>query len=309
MNRFALLASDLRYVLDYKGPGHEHDRPGIWDTSGKPCNHCARLAAARTNLAVFETALGRRELCGCSHTEGEHRRQRPGWTREACSLCDCVDYVKAQEGSGIRGLLAHVGIDTTGRDIRVGDKGPCTAEAPVERCPSCDHEVAYHDVDGRCWFTVDQGVVGSNLVCPCDSRRDEGGEEYVHGGRPAAESMDPGLREVAAEALMRWAEGNHNPQYAHLRRSETVRENAYSRADAVLAALLDGRVVLTSQVDRDRSAALARVRRLHDRLNEETALTSPEGEITRGAAAKKIAAALDGWTPPPSAPASLEESS
>ncbi|WP_157849397.1 hypothetical protein [Streptomyces violaceorubidus] len=45
-------------------------------------------------------------------------------------------------------------------------------------------------------------------------------------------------------------------------------------------------------------AAVARVRRLHDALDEETALTSPDDEITRGAAARKIAAALDGWTDP-----------
>ncbi|MCF0086686.1 MULTISPECIES: hypothetical protein [unclassified Streptomyces] len=45
-------------------------------------------------------------------------------------------------------------------------------------------------------------------------------------------------------------------------------------------------------------ATVARVRRLHDALNEETALTSPDDEITRSAAARKIAAALDGWTDP-----------
>jgi hypothetical protein len=44
--------------------------------------------------------------------------------------------------------------------------------------------------------------------------------------------------------------------------------------------------------------ALARVRRLHDSLAEETDLASPDDEITRGMAARKIAAALDGWTPP-----------
>ena len=45
-------------------------------------------------------------------------------------------------------------------------------------------------------------------------------------------------------------------------------------------------------------AAIERVRRLHDALDAETDLTSPDHEITRGAAAKKIAAALDGWSPP-----------
>lgn len=45
------------------------------------------------------------------------------------------------------------------------------------------------------------------------------------------------LRDRIAEALMRWAEGNNDPQYAPIRRSETVRANAYSRADAVLVVL------------------------------------------------------------------------
>ncbi|MGW0034702.1 hypothetical protein ACWDXD_33415 [Streptomyces sp. NPDC003314] len=45
------------------------------------------------------------------------------------------------------------------------------------------------------------------------------------------------LRDEIAEALMAWAERNANPQYATMRRPETVRQNAYGRADAVLAVL------------------------------------------------------------------------
>jgi len=45
------------------------------------------------------------------------------------------------------------------------------------------------------------------------------------------------LRDQIAEALMSWAERNANPQHATLRRPETVRQNAYGRADAVLAVL------------------------------------------------------------------------
>ena len=45
-------------------------------------------------------------------------------------------------------------------------------------------------------------------------------------------------------------------------------------------------------------ATIDRVRRLHDALDAETDLTSPNDEITRGRAARKIAAALDGWTDP-----------
>jgi hypothetical protein len=61
------------------------------------------------------------------------------------------------------------------------------------------------------------------------------------------------LREQIAEALMRWAEGNNAPQYASMRRPETVRANAYSRADAVLAILpapVDRATVLRELADK-----------------------------------------------------------
>lgn len=37
----------------------------------------------------------------------------------------------------------------------------------TERCTSCEHGMNYHDVDGRCWFTVEQGVPGRDCVCSC----------------------------------------------------------------------------------------------------------------------------------------------
>ena len=47
-----------------------------------------------------------------------------------------------------------------------------TPATEAQRCPSCDHEAKYHAADdGRCWFTVDHGLPGSNLVCPCAPRK------------------------------------------------------------------------------------------------------------------------------------------
>ncbi|MEV6180161.1 hypothetical protein [Streptomyces sp. NPDC052015] len=64
------------------------------------------------------------------------------------------------------------------------------------------------------------------------------------------------LRDRIAEALMRWAEGNNDQRYASMRRPETVRANAYSRADAVLAVLPE---------PADRAAVLAEaIRRVED---------------------------------------------
>ncbi|HEY9375213.1 hypothetical protein [Streptomyces sp.] len=68
----------------------------------------------------------------------------------------------------------------------------------------------------------------------------------AHGGSQG--SQEGSLRDKIAEALMRWAEGNNNPRFAPMRRPGTVVQNAYSRADAVLA------------VVQPELAALARVR-------------------------------------------------
>jgi hypothetical protein len=48
------LVDGLRYVFEYTGPRHNHDRPGIWDTSGKPCGHCAHLTTIRETLAAYQ---------------------------------------------------------------------------------------------------------------------------------------------------------------------------------------------------------------------------------------------------------------
>lgn len=39
--------------------------------------------------------------CGCGHIEPEHREQRPGWTREACLKCACVDYVPVSSAPAV----------------------------------------------------------------------------------------------------------------------------------------------------------------------------------------------------------------
>jgi hypothetical protein len=80
------------------------------------------------------------------------------------------------------------------------------------------------------------------------------------------------------------------------------------RADAQLASLAvnAGRALqdekrhyeIACQENASLRATIDRVRRLHEALDAETDLTSPHDEITRGAAAQKIAAALDGWTDP-----------
>jgi hypothetical protein len=81
------------------------------------------------------------------------------------------------------------------------------------------------------------------------------------------------LRDRIAEALMRWTERGDSPQYAAMRRPETVRANAYSRADAVLAVL----------PPTDRAAVLREASALlHQRASSIDALSSSDfGEEAR----------------------------
>jgi hypothetical protein len=46
------------------------------------------------------------------------------------------------------------------------------AEVLDGRCPSCEHEIARHDVDGLCWFVVSQGIPEGSTACLCALRQD-----------------------------------------------------------------------------------------------------------------------------------------
>ncbi|MGW7726269.1 hypothetical protein ACWGJ6_23405 [Streptomyces canus] len=122
------------------------------------------------------------------------------------------------------------------------------------------------------------------VATPCDSMNpcEDGGEPcHIH------------------ERLMAHAEGDHElcgPDCGTTG-GELRRLAAETQPAEPETALKRAHVALAEQAGRDQ-AALARVRRLHDALNTETGFTSPADPITRGAAAWKIAAALDGRTEP-----------
>jgi len=61
------LAEDVRYLLGYEGPRHAHLKAGVWDDTGLPCSHCARLDEVRRRLAVV--GGGRAERCGAECSE------------------------------------------------------------------------------------------------------------------------------------------------------------------------------------------------------------------------------------------------
>lgn len=68
-------------------------------------------------------------------------------------------------------LAAYMAVaDTEQAALRAEVKRLRTDRA-TDRCGSCEHETRYHDVDGRCWFTVQQGVADRDAVCACQLRR------------------------------------------------------------------------------------------------------------------------------------------
>lgn len=80
-----------------------------------------------------------------------------------------------------------------------GEARRLAGETQQDRCPSCDHKAEYHDVDSRCWFTVDHGVAGSNLGCPCAPRRDddEAQQDPAPGGETVPWGVCPDCRAAA----------------------------------------------------------------------------------------------------------------
>lgn len=109
------------------------------------------------------------------------------------------------------------------------------------------------------------------------------GCRYVPCGNCQPTPAPADLRQRVAEALMTWAEGNNAPQYASIRRPETVTRNAYGRADAVLAELkreLDALAEYESTIDWETTCtSCARV--LNSAIRETERAEKAEAAITR----------------------------
>ncbi|MBB5932354.1 hypothetical protein [Streptomyces echinatus] len=121
--------------------------------------------------------------------------------------------------------------------------------------------------------TDDEGLSG-----PCDCG--EGAMHYTAAECPAELRRLAGEQPTNSEARTQLASLAVN--VANALRDEKRHYEIACRENAELRATVD------------------RVRALHDSLEATSELTSPDDEITRGAAAKRIAAALDGYMPPPS---------
>jgi hypothetical protein len=127
----------------------------------------------------------------CGHRFDEHNSSGC-WVGNREVRSGCSAFVLGQKPAPIdpRNILG-IDVDETAREAR------------QDRCPSCDHKAEYHAADdGKCWFTVDHGTPGSNLVCPCAPRRDH--SEARQAPRPRCphcqmpHDLTPGSLPVAA---------------------------------------------------------------------------------------------------------------
>ena len=160
-------------------------------------------------------------------------------------------------------IASHGSGPTTTVDIDVnipGEEEPAPLEIPLD--------------DARTLHAMLGDLLAEHDPAPehCGDSKPHPGHKCMRGGVvfrcPGSQPPAPELRDQVAEALMRWAEGNNAPQYAAMRRPDTVRQNAYGRADAVLAvpairALAETRDALRV-TEGDRDAAEAELHRLRE---------------------------------------------
>ena len=161
------------------------------------------------------------------------------------------------------------------------------AEARVSPASTAPLAASLQLVKGHCpacgWETLFLGA-GGYVTC---SRID----------CPEPDAAGTLLERLAAEETHVVADGSDDPEHVDdCPGCETAEARATDTQDSEAGALTRAHVALAEQAGQDR-AAVARVRRLHDNLAAETNLASPDDSITRGAAARRIATALDGWNP------------
>ncbi|NED31044.1 hypothetical protein [Streptomyces sp. SID8499] len=121
------------------------------------------------------------------------RADRAAVLREAANIAESLRQFEPAFGPRKDAQISeNIGIVRVADELRrMADEAQQTE--PV-RCPSCDHEAKYHDVDARCWFAVECGMPESNLVCPCAAR-----EDAADGLRDGARRMAAGARKDGAQ--------------------------------------------------------------------------------------------------------------
>ncbi|MDH6116874.1 hypothetical protein ABH930_000293 [Kitasatospora sp. GAS204A] len=83
------LAADMRQVLEYEGPRHAHLAAGVWDTSGLPCGHCARVQRLRAGLATLDGPSERLACCVCGSASATYFNHLGLAFCPLCADCHC----------------------------------------------------------------------------------------------------------------------------------------------------------------------------------------------------------------------------
>jgi len=127
---------------------HRQDGPCYMDQAGGlQTVELPNLAARQTGQQPDETT--NEPVCGDEY-DGEECELEPGHPAGHLSGNVAWSYGRATPAAGLD-----------------------ASQPATDRCTSCEHPQQYHDADGRCWFTVEYGLPGRDLVCPCKIRHVE----------------------------------------------------------------------------------------------------------------------------------------
>lgn len=207
---------------------------------------------------------------------------------------------RTTSGEGLRGLLEHVGIDLTGKTITIAD-GPTIAELHERNARTALPVPGLRDqIAGALLARIKQAVIidpgpFSGMVGqPFAATEYDLADAVLAVVQPVIDDLTASRADwkaLADQAKAGWDEAQQRAEAMERAMEDTA-------ADALKHRGCHRSLMGQVQRAETAEAALARVRDLHDRLTASDGLTDPEDAITRAAAARRIAAALDGYTPP-----------
>jgi hypothetical protein len=172
-------ASDLtpyrRLLARLEADRAGHLRAAGQTTDGRLCDVGSSYAAALHHAAVVATA----EFEGAEAAQEYAQQTSGGGAGEGDAVQAAAPDLRERVARALAEDDGHpwdtLCVDTQQHYLDNADAALAVLPAPADRaavrCGSCEHEARYHDVDGRCWFTVEHGVPERDAVCACQLRR------------------------------------------------------------------------------------------------------------------------------------------
>lgn len=157
---------DTESCVDCEHPKKLHNQRGCnghWGPEeGCTCSHTNTGHTACKGATVCGE---NDELCDQHEREQAHAEGEHAFCGEECE-CTCAAAGPEFVPAGHYRDCPHYVAPAVGQPAKAQD-----ADRASARCSSCEHGLDIHDADGRCWFTVQQGVPDRDLVCSCKLRR------------------------------------------------------------------------------------------------------------------------------------------